>query len=109
MVSRYVRPECTVSYRMPDSSQSAKPIFTLRQAALADAFLLAHLGARLFEQAFGEANDPENLRAYVVDAFSVEREREILIDADRVAWIAEDAGHAAIGYAVLRKGSTGDG
>lgn len=94
---------------MPESSQPSAPIFALRPAVLSDAFLLAHLGARLFEQAFGEANDPADVRAYVADAFSVEREKGILTDANRAVWIAEDAGRAAIGYAVLRRGSTGDG
>src|SRR5258708_2481220 len=79
--------------------------FSLRRATSTDALLLAHLGARLFEQTFGAANDPEDMRAYLAESFSIEHEEELLADAHRAVWIAEDAGRAAIGYAVLRRGS----
>ena len=34
--------------------------------------LLAELGARLFEQAFGAVNTPEDMRDYLAAAFSVD-------------------------------------
>jgi len=54
-------------------------------------------------------NDPADVRAYVAHAFSIEAEHEALTDANRVVWIAEDDRHAALGYALLRRGSTADG
>jgi len=73
----------------------------LRRAGADDARLLAQLGARLFEQAFGAANDPENMRLYLAGAFSVEQQGAELADSDRATWIAEDAGKAAVGYVML--------
>ena len=98
-----------VCYQMPDSTQSANPVFLVRRATSSDAALLARLGARLFEQAFGDANDPQDIEAYLAGAFSIDLEREMLADPNRVAWIAEDAGNAAIGYAVLRRRSSASG
>lgn len=94
---------------MTDTAQSTSPTFSVRPAVPADATLLARLGARLFEQTFGKANDPADMAAYLNAAFSVEHEADILTDPLRKAWIAEDAGRASIGYAVLRRGSTADG
>ena len=38
--------------------------FEIRLASVDDAALLAESGARLFEQAFGAVNEPENMRDY---------------------------------------------
>ena len=78
---------------------------TIRPATADDARLLAQLGARLFEQAFGAANEPANMSAYLANAFSLERQSAELAEPGNVAWIAEDAGGAAVGYALLRRGS----
>lgn len=94
---------------MGNTAQSSDPIFSVRRAVPADAMLLARIGARLFEQTFGAANDREDMEAYLASAFSIEHETEILADPMRGAWIAEDAGRATIGYAVLRRGSTANG
>jgi GNAT superfamily N-acetyltransferase len=82
---------------------------TVRRASVEDALLLSRLGARLFEQTFGAANDPANLRDYLASAFSLEAQRESLENDAHVTFIAEDAGHAAVGYAVIRRGSRTDG
>jgi diamine N-acetyltransferase len=94
---------------MTDASQSTDPIFAVRPAAPADATLVARLGARLFEQTFGGANDPGDMSAYLATAFSIQHESEVLADPKHSVWIAEDAGHASIGYAVLRRGTAADG
>jgi ribosomal protein S18 acetylase RimI-like enzyme len=75
----------------------------VRRAGADDARLLAQLGARLFDQAFAAANDPENMRLYLAGAFSVEQQGAELADGDRATWIAEDAGKAAVGYVTMRK------
>jgi len=94
---------------MAEPTPSFRTTPTVRIATEADATLLARLGARLFEQAFGAANDAADMAAYVAAAFSPEAIRGVLLDDDAITWIAEDPGHAAIGYAVLRRGSKGDG
>jgi GNAT superfamily N-acetyltransferase len=69
-----------------------------------DAATLASLGARLFQQAFGADNDPEDLRLFLARTFAPSAQLTELADADRVVWIAEIAGEP-VGYATLRRGS----
>lgn len=94
---------------MTDSTQRLGRKAALREAQSSDARLLAQLGARLFEQTFASANDPQDMRAYLTESFSVDRQTAELEDDARVAWIAEDAGKAAVGYAMLRRGTRSDG
>jgi GNAT superfamily N-acetyltransferase len=98
-----------LQYRMADSTQRLDRTAPLRRAESGDARLLAQLGARLFEQAFGSANTPEDMRDYLAGAFSVEIQTEELADPERVTWIAEDAGKAAVGYVMLRRGTKSNG
>ena len=81
----------------------------IRRATADDALLLSRLGARLFEDSFGAANDPDDMVEYVRSAFSLESQREALGDVAIAAFIAEDAGHAAIGYAMMKRGSRAPG
>jgi diamine N-acetyltransferase len=81
----------------------------IRRASTDDALLLSRLGARLFENTFGAANHPDDMRDYLHTAFSLDAQRAALEDAHVAAFIAEDAGHAAIGYAMMKRGSRGDG
>jgi ribosomal protein S18 acetylase RimI-like enzyme len=80
----------------------------IRRAGTSDAALLAELAARLFEQTFGSANDPEDMRSYLSSTFSPELQSAELADVDRAVWIAQDASGAAIGYAMLRRGTRAD-
>jgi ribosomal protein S18 acetylase RimI-like enzyme len=82
---------------------------TIRRATTDDALLLSRLGARLFENTFGAANDPEDMREYLRSAFSLESQRDALADPAVAGFIAEDAGHAAIGYAMIKRGSRATG
>src|SRR5215213_6024157 len=83
--------------------------FTVRRAVPDDAPALAELAARLFEQAFGAANEPENMRMYVSSAFSTDTQAAELADASRATWIAYDNEGRAVGYAMLRRGSRAPG
>jgi len=93
---------------MPDLSRPDVAV-RLRRATPSDASPLSTLAARLFEQAFGAANSPDDMRDYLAAAFSADAQRDELADAERVVWIAEDATAAAIGYAALRRGSAASG
>jgi GNAT superfamily N-acetyltransferase len=81
----------------------------IRRATIDDALLLSRLGARLFEQTFGAANHPDDMREYLRSAFSLDAQHEVLADSHVAGFIAEDAGHAAIGYAVMKRGSRAAG
>jgi ribosomal protein S18 acetylase RimI-like enzyme len=85
------------------------PEINVRLATPDDAHLLARLGARLFADTFGPANDPDDMRNYLGHAFSIESVREVLADAKRVSFIVEDAGVAPIGYATMARDSRSNG
>jgi ribosomal protein S18 acetylase RimI-like enzyme len=89
--------------------QSRQMILRVRLASPRDANLLAELAARLFEEAFGSANTPDDMQMYVAKAFSPKAQRDELSDPMRVVWIAEDPDGAPIGYAMLRRGGTAPG
>src|SRR6185503_16763727 len=77
--------------------------FEIRLASVQDAPLLSELGARLFEQAFGAVNEPENMRDYLASSFSVDIQSTELKDAGRATFIAVDSAGSAIGYAMVRR------
>ena len=83
--------------------------FEIRLAAVDDAPMLTEVASRLFEQAFGAANDPENMREYLTTAFSIDTQAAELSDSERSTFIAIDDAGNAIGYAMVRRGSRGPG
>ena len=78
------------------------PVIRVRLAGAADAALLSRLGARLFAQAFGPQNRPEDLNAYLARAFHEPVQSRELADPAMRTWIAEDDEGTAVGYAQLR-------
>jgi ribosomal protein S18 acetylase RimI-like enzyme len=75
----------------------------IRRAGLDDAAVLADLGARTFIDTFAHLYDPENLKAYLAEAYSLERTRADLADPQKAQWLVEadsGAGREAIGYAL---------
>jgi len=70
-----------------------------------DARLLAALGARLFDDAFGAMNNPDDLRLFLARTYSPDLQLDELRDANRATWIAEANGEA-VGYAMARREST---
>jgi ribosomal protein S18 acetylase RimI-like enzyme len=81
----------------------------IRAAGAADAKLLAELGARLFEETFGAANTAENMKLYLTGAFSEELQRAELADESRDAWLALSSDATPVAYAMMRRGTLGDG
>ena len=92
---------------MRSSTSNPQPReLTIERATLADAADLAHAAAAMFEQAFGNANTPEDMAAYVSHAFSEDRQRKDLGNDQNFIWVARESLHAAIvGYAQLRPGT----
>jgi GNAT superfamily N-acetyltransferase len=70
----------------------------------ADARLLAALGARLFEDAFGAMNDPDDVRLFLARTYSPELQLAELGEANRATWFAE-MNHEPVGYTIARRGS----
>lgn len=71
----------------------------IRRAGLADAETLADLGARTFAATFGHLYPREDLEAYLVEAYGLERTRADLADPAKASWLVEADGQA-VGYAL---------
>jgi GNAT superfamily N-acetyltransferase len=71
----------------------------IRRAGSADAESLAAIGAGTFVETFGHLYPPDDLAAFLRDAYGLERTRADLADPAKAAWLVEADG-AAIGYAL---------
>lgn len=80
---------------------------SIRRANVADAGLLAELGARTFAATFAADNKPEDMAAYLAAAFSPRQQAAELSDPRATFLLAEVDGRAA-GYAALRAGDAPD-
>jgi ribosomal protein S18 acetylase RimI-like enzyme len=82
-----------------------KPEVTIRRANSSEAELLADLGARTFTEAFAAENTPENMTAYLAQAFTTARLADELADPKATFLLALVEGEAA-GYARLYQGDS---
>lgn len=71
----------------------------IRRAGSADAEVLAALGARTFNDTFGHLYAPADLKAFLTEAYGLERTRADLADPAKASWLVEARGEA-IGYAL---------
>lgn len=71
----------------------------IRRAGSADAETLAALGARTFTETFGHLYHPDDLAAFLAEAYGLERTRADLADPAKASWIVEADGEA-VGYAL---------
>ena len=78
---------------------------TVRKASSADAELLASMGERLFSDAYGSMNDPDDMAAYLRGAFAPEIQARELGQPGSVFFIAEESGEA-VGYARILSGGS---
>jgi ribosomal protein S18 acetylase RimI-like enzyme len=83
------------------STVMAQPTFIIRRGTLADANVLAELGARTFSETFAPVNEPEDIAAYLMSSFSQAKQTEELADARSIFLIVE-SDKVAVGYATLR-------
>jgi diamine N-acetyltransferase len=87
-----------------NASPSAPPAgLHIRRATLADAPLIASLGAQTFVTSFGAQNTPENLAKHLASAFGEDIQTRELVDPAITYLIAELHGRTA-GYAQVREG-----
>lgn len=77
----------------------------IRHATVADASLLAELGARTFSETFAADNNPVDMAAYLAASFSTAKQTEELLDTNAQCLIAE-IDNEAVGYAQLHAGVT---
>jgi GNAT superfamily N-acetyltransferase len=80
----------------------------VRKATLADVAVLTALGRRVFGQTFEAGNDPNDLRAYLDEAYVEARQRDEIADAGIDTLLLEE-GDALIAFAQLRDGPPGSG
>ena len=71
----------------------------IRRAGPDDAQILARIGAETFVETFGRLYAPDDLAAFLVSAYDLERTRADLADPAKASWLVE-AGGEAIGYAL---------
>lgn len=86
---------------METSQLQIRPLAT--DAAASEAAMLTDLAARTFYDAFAATNTPENLEAYMREAFTVAQLRRELTDPLSTFLLAEIDGQA-VGYAKLVRG-----
>lgn len=81
----------------------------IRQATIADAELLSEIARQSFNEAFADnpKNHPEDMKAYMDEAFSLETISSELVEKDTIYLIAEFENEVA-GYAKIRLNSRED-
>jgi len=83
------------------------PQLIIRRATVSDARLIADLGARTFEAAFGADNSAEDMATYLSSNFSEEKIRDQLNDSSSIYLLLYQEGNA-IGYALLSSSKSPD-
>jgi GNAT superfamily N-acetyltransferase len=86
---------------MADDTTARVAQLRTRRAALADAEMLARLGARTFRETFGSQNTPENMASYLAKAFDVPVVARELADPNVTYIVGEIEDHPAA-YAMVR-------
>lgn len=71
----------------------------IRRAALADAEMIAAIGAATFTETFGHLYPKADLAGFLKEAYSLERARADLADEAKASWLVEAQGQA-VGYAL---------
>ncbi len=75
------------------------PEAVIRRAGGADARVLADLGARTFTETFAHLYAPDDLAAFLADAYGLARTQADLADPAKALWLVEQGGEA-VGYAL---------
>jgi ribosomal protein S18 acetylase RimI-like enzyme len=82
-------------------------MISLYQPTVAEAAMLASLSRRTFEPAFAAQNTPEDMEAYMSEAFTEQRLTEELQDKNSIFYVATLDG-IPVGYSKLRRNSLPD-
>ena len=71
----------------------------IRRAGSVDAAALAAIGAKTFSDTFGHLYPPGDLRAFLAEAYGLERTHYDLADPAKASWVVEAEGRT-VGYAL---------
>jgi ribosomal protein S18 acetylase RimI-like enzyme len=71
----------------------------IRRGRSADAQALSAIGAATFRETFGHLYPAEDLKAFLAEAYSLDRARADVADPAKASWIVE-AGDQVVGYAL---------
>ena len=82
-------------------------MLSIHRATKEDVMLIANLGARMFRDAFGPDNEPEDMKRYIVLNFSPDQIKTELIDPT-LTFLLAYKDKEPIGYAKLRKSQAPD-
>jgi ribosomal protein S18 acetylase RimI-like enzyme len=87
---------------------------TIRPARVTDATALSHLGAATFRETFDGTTSPENMRIYLSEAYSPEKQASEIVDPDNTVIVAETdegelVGFAYVGIGEIIEGVSGPG
>lgn len=84
---------------MPSAPIETCAAAVIRRATLKDAEALAAIGRATFCETFGHLYPPEDLAAFLAEAYSSERARADLANPAKAAWLAEAKGRP-VGHAL---------
>jgi len=76
---------------------------TIRRATAADALPLSELAARTYVDTFGDSTAPDDLAAYLAEAYGVAQQTAEIASPDEVTLLAS-LGDELVGYAQVRRG-----
>ncbi len=93
---------------MPQSRARDSSSLAIRRAGPSDASALTSFAARAFADTFAADNTPEDMAAYLAEAFSEAQQRAELSDSACIVLVAERNGEVC-GYAMLRDGAAPSG
>lgn len=71
----------------------------IRRANVADAQVVAEIGARTFRETFAHLYPPEDLEDFLAEAYSLDQTKADLADPAKAVWLVEADG-AVVGYAL---------
>jgi ribosomal protein S18 acetylase RimI-like enzyme len=78
----------------------------IRPASAGDAAALSAFARRVFDEVFGPPNDPDDMAAYLGEAFSPEIQRSEITAAGSIILLAVDASGALSGYLYIGAAET---
>lgn len=82
-------------------------VLTIRRASEKDIAVLTDLSRKTFEEAFGDQNDPEDMRTYLGDSFSMAQITQELSDPETTFLLAYHQ-DTLVGYAKIQGGPAPD-
>lgn len=84
----------------------SKQQVTVRKATLADAGAIAKMGAHVFAVSFGHSVSPEDLKAYLEEAYTTETIERDIEHPDKKTLVATDGDGVLKGFVTMARGTS---